>query len=126
MEETNLHKTETKSFRGKWIEYVYTLQAHICNALEALDGKAKFREDEWQRAEGKGGGGTTKVIANGNIFEKAGVNVSVVYGHITDNMRKHLQMDGDTWFATTCCEVMLSQLSGDRGSKPIWAANSKK
>ncbi len=99
MEETTLHKTETKSFRGKWIEYVYTLQEHICSALEEVDGKAKFREDDWLRAEGRGGGGKTRVISNGIIFEKAGVNVSVVYGHVTDKMRKHLQIDGHTWFA---------------------------
>ena len=99
MEETTLHKTETKSFRGKWIEYVYTLQEQICRQLEETDGKAKFREDDWSRAEGHGGGGKTRVIANGNVFEKGGVNVSVVYGQVTDSMRKHLQIDGDTWFA---------------------------
>ena len=99
MEETFLHKTDTKSFRGKWIEYVYNLQEKICNELELLDGMAKFREDDWERAEGKGGGGRTRVISNGNVFEKGGVNTSVVYGRITDKMRKHLQMDGATWFA---------------------------
>jgi len=99
MEETVIHKTETKSFRGKWIEYVYTLQEQICKQLEETDGKAKFREDDWSRAEGRGGGGKTRVIANGEVFEKGGVNVSVVYGEVTDNMRKHLEIDGDTWFA---------------------------
>ena len=48
MEETTLHKTETKSFRGKWIEYVYTLQDQICNALEEVDGKAKFHPIDFQ------------------------------------------------------------------------------
>ena len=43
-----------------------------------------FLKDEWQRAEGKGGGGLTRVIQNGNVFEKGGVNTSVVYGHVTD------------------------------------------
>jgi len=94
-----MKKEETKLFREAWIHYVYHLQDTICKALEAIDGKATFIEDAWQRAEGRGGGGLTKVISNGNIFEKGGVNVSVVYGHVTDNMRKHLNMDGDTWFA---------------------------
>jgi coproporphyrinogen III oxidase len=99
MEETFLHKTDTRSFRGRWIEHIYNLQDRICKELERLDGTSTFREDDWERAEGKGGGGKTRVISNGNIFEKGGVNTSVVYGQITDNMRMHLQMEGATWFA---------------------------
>jgi coproporphyrinogen III oxidase len=94
-----LHKSETQETRGKWIDFIYGLQDDICNALEQADGKAKFQQDEWQRAEGKGGGGLTRVIQNGNIFEKGGVNTSVVYGHVTDKMRKQLGMDGAKWFA---------------------------
>ncbi len=93
------YKTGTKAFREKWIRYVYQLQEEICTALEKLDGKALFREDDWERAEGRGGGGKTKTLGNGHVFEKAGVNVSVVYGKVTDNMRKHLAIEGDTWFA---------------------------
>jgi len=94
-----MHKTETKELRGEWIDFVYNLQDKICKALEEVDGKAVFKEDEWQRAEGRGGGGRTRVIANGNVFEKGGVNTSVVFGRVTDKMRKHLNMDGATWFA---------------------------
>jgi coproporphyrinogen III oxidase len=93
------HKIETKEARGEWIEFVYHLQEKICKALEEVDGKAAFSEDPWQRAEGKGGGGLTKVIQNGNVFEKGGVNTSVVYGHVTDKMRNHLGIDGSKWFA---------------------------
>jgi len=93
------HKTETQEIRGEWIHFVYNLQDKICKALEEVDGKAVFKEDDWQRAEGRGGGGKTRVIANGNVFEKGGVNTSVVYGHVTDKMRKHLNMDGAKWFA---------------------------
>ena len=75
------------------------MQDDICNALEEADGKALFSEDAWQRAGGKGGGGLTKVIQNGNVFEKGGVNTSVVYGHVTDKMRKQLSIDGGKWFA---------------------------
>ncbi|MBS1654330.1 MAG: coproporphyrinogen III oxidase, partial [Bacteroidetes bacterium] len=57
-----LHKTETKEIRGRWIDFIYQLQDDICREIERVDGKAKFTEDEWQRAEGKGGGGLTKVI----------------------------------------------------------------
>jgi coproporphyrinogen III oxidase len=94
-----LYKTATQLFRGKWIEYIYTLQDSICKALEKADGKATFSEDQWQRAEGKGGGGITRVISNGNVFEKGGVNTSVVYGHVKEQMKKQLGINGAKWFA---------------------------
>jgi coproporphyrinogen III oxidase len=94
-----LYKTETHSFRDDWIAYVYDLQERICKALEEEDGKAVFKEDEWQRTEKGGGGGRTRVIAKGNIIEKGGVNTSVVYGKVTDKMRLHLQLEGSKWFA---------------------------
>ncbi len=71
-----------------WIKIIHDLQNKICEAIEQCDGKAKFIEDEWQRAEG--GGGKTKVIANGNVFEKGGVNTSIVFGDVTDTMRTQL------------------------------------
>lgn len=104
------HKTDTKEFRQQWIEFIYNLQDKICKALEDVDGKAKFSEDEWQRAEDKGGGGLTKVIQNGNVFEKGGVNTSVVYGHVTEKMRKVLQIENSektsTWFAAGISSVI--------------------
>lgn len=83
--------------RGLWTNYIHDLQDRICSALEEVDGRAKFIEDVWQRAEG--GGGKTRVIANGNVFEKAGVNTSVVYGEVTDAMRTQLKINGAKWFA---------------------------
>jgi coproporphyrinogen III oxidase len=110
MVDTVQHKTSTKEFRQQWIEFIYNLQDKICNALEAIDGKARFIEDEWQRAEGKGGGGSTKVIQNGNVFEKGGVNTSVVYGHLTGRMCKVLQIpflsSDETWFAAGISSVI--------------------
>ena len=94
-----MHKTETKEFRREWIEFIYHLQDEICSALEQADGKSVFNNDEWFRAEGKGGGGRSKVIENGNVFEKGGVNTSVVYGKVTDRMRKHMTFNGVKWFA---------------------------
>jgi coproporphyrinogen III oxidase len=94
-----LPKTDTKEFRHRWIEFIYDLQNKICTALEDVDGKSKFITDEWQRAEGRGGGGISRIISNGNIFEKGGVNTSVVYGNVTPQMRKSLQLDGTKWFA---------------------------
>ncbi len=83
--------------KENWISYIRQLQDTICHALEQVDGKGGFVEDKWER-EG-GGGGRTRVIANGNVFEKGGVNTSVVHGKVTDAMRNQLKIDGDTWFA---------------------------
>ena len=105
-----MHKTDTKEFRGEWIDLIYHLQDDICKALEEVDGKAKFIEDEWQRAEGKGGGGLTRVIQNGNVFEKGGVNTSVVYGKLTDKMRTQFQIpplgEEGAWFACGISSVL--------------------
>ncbi len=86
-----------KSIKEKWIETIGELQNKICLALELCDGKATFREDRWERTGG--GVGKTRVFSNGHIFEKGGVNTSVVYGNVSDNMRKDLVIDGDKWFA---------------------------
>ena len=80
-----------------WINYVHDLQNSICHAIEQQDGKARFIEDKWEREDG--GGGKTRVIANGNVFEKGGVNSSVVYGKVNDAMRNQLKINGDSWFA---------------------------
>jgi len=105
-----VHKTGTKEFRGQWIDFIYTLQDKICKALEDVDGKAKFIEDEWQRAEGKGGGGLTKVIQHGDVFEKGGVNTSVVYGKVSRKLREvlHLPLSTSeaTWFAAGISSVI--------------------
>ena len=84
-------------FKDKFIAYIHDLQNRICAALEAADGKASFVEDQWDRPEG--GGGKTRVIANGNVIEKGGVNTSVVFGEVTDAMRTQLKINGHSWFA---------------------------
>ncbi len=88
---------QTVQLKQRWIDFIHHLQDNICAALEAADGKEKFIEDKWQR-EG-GGGGKTRVIANGNVFEKGGVNTSVVHGKVTEPMKKQLGIDGHSWFA---------------------------
>ncbi|HLI94194.1 MAG TPA: coproporphyrinogen III oxidase, partial [Puia sp.] len=83
--------------KDRWIGFINDLQNRICAALEELDGKAVFILDEWERAEG--GGGKTRVLSGGRIFEKGGVNSSVVWGKVTDIMRSQLKIEADTWFA---------------------------
>ena len=58
-------------------DYLLQLQENICKALQEEDGQA-FREDSWDREEG--GGGRSRVLEEGNVFEKAGVNFSHVFG----------------------------------------------
>jgi len=58
--------------------FLLQLQQQICSALEQSDGQARFIEDSWERAEG--GGGRSRVLTNGAVFEQAGVNFSHVFG----------------------------------------------
>jgi len=85
------------TIKENWTGFIHLLQDRICAAIEECDGKAKFMEDKWERPEG--GGGRTRVIANGEVFEKGGVNTSVVFGAVTENMKSQLKINGDKWFA---------------------------
>ena len=71
---------------------------HICAELEQEDGLAKFVEDRWERDGG--GGGLTRVIQAGNVFEKGGVNFSAVHGTLNENMVKALSVASDQFYAT--------------------------
>jgi hypothetical protein len=64
--------------RSRVSELMKSLQDEICRGLEEVDGQAKFIEDSWQRPEG--GGGRSRVLREGAIFEQAGVNFSEVWG----------------------------------------------
>lgn len=60
---------------GQWMRQI---QDEICQGLTAADGAGQFREDAWERPEG--GGGRSRVITNGGVFEQGGVNFSEVWG----------------------------------------------
>ncbi len=70
------------------IEYLKTLQTTICNGLERIDGQAKFRHDNWQRTNG--GGGQTRIIADGKVFEKGGVNFSAIDGDVPPFLQQEI------------------------------------
>lgn len=74
------------------------IQDEICQTLEKLDGSASFEEELWER-EG-GGGGRTRIIQNGRILEKGGVNFSAVYGKLPETLKKSFGVDEDDFFAT--------------------------
>ena len=85
------------------------LQSDICNQISATDAKGKFEIDEWRHA--KGGGGKSRLLQNGNILEKAGVNFSAVEGPAPDGLLKTLEIEnipseGLKFFATGVSIVM--------------------
>jgi coproporphyrinogen III oxidase len=80
------------------------IQDEICASLEVTDGVACFEEELWQR-EG-GGGGRTRVIQNGSVLEKGGVNFSAVEGKLPDSIKKALKVEQNDFFATGVSIVM--------------------
>ncbi|MDT0294412.1 oxygen-dependent coproporphyrinogen oxidase [Mesonia ostreae] len=83
--------------KDKFYKYIEELQDRITHKLEEVDGIAKFQEDLWER-EG-GGGGRTRVIENGNVFEKGGVNISAVHGPLDPAMQKYFNVGDVNFFA---------------------------
>jgi coproporphyrinogen III oxidase len=81
------------------------LQDEICSGLEAIDGKARFQEDRWVRDAG--GGGRTRVIADGRIIEKGGVNFSHVHGPMPDRIADALQVARGQVFHATGVSIVL-------------------
>lgn len=90
--------------KNKFYSYIQNLQDQIVAGLEAVDGRAKFREDLWERPEG--GGGRTRVIENGQVFEKGGVNISAVHGKLPEAMQKMFNVGEADFFACGLSLVM--------------------
>jgi coproporphyrinogen III oxidase len=91
-----------KSQKRSFINFIRSLQDRICEELEAIDGKSKFVEDHWERAGG--GGGKTRVITEGHVFEKGGVNTSEVFGTLPESMVQQLKIEHNKFFA---CGISL-------------------
>lgn len=83
--------------KEKFYSYIQNLQDIITKRLEEVDGEAKFREDLWDREEG--GGGRTRVIENGAVFEKGGVNISAVFGPLAPAMQQYFKVGDVDFFA---------------------------
>ncbi|WP_299430746.1 oxygen-dependent coproporphyrinogen oxidase [uncultured Maribacter sp.] len=77
--------------------YIQQLQDTITTKLEEVDGVATFKEDLWKRPEG--GGGRTRVIENGAVFEKGGVNISAVHGALPESMQNYFGVKDADFFA---------------------------
>jgi coproporphyrinogen III oxidase len=82
---------QVPSFKEPFLRFIHRLQDEICQALLAEDDMATLTEDNWTREEG--GGGKTRVIAHGNVFEKGGVNTSAVHGKLPPAMMSYLRPD---------------------------------
>lgn len=89
--------TDALSKKEQFYNYIQNLQDEITSAFEKIDGKATFKEDLWER-EG-GGGGRTRVIENGNVFEKGGVNISAVHGELPKSMQNYFNVEDCDFYA---------------------------
>ena len=83
--------------KEKFVSYIKTLQNTITAGLEKIDGQATFKEDKWVRPEG--GGGQSRVIENGAVFEKGGVNISEVFGKLPESMQNYFGVKDADFFA---------------------------
>ena len=83
--------------KDRFFKYIHELQDTITSKLEMIDGSAVFKEDIWKRPEG--GGGRTRVIENGTVFEKGGVNISGVHGKLPASMQAYFKVKDVDFFA---------------------------
>ncbi|XP_053167317.1 oxygen-dependent coproporphyrinogen-III oxidase, mitochondrial isoform X2 [Hemicordylus capensis] len=78
--------------RGRMELLIMETQSQVCRALAQVDRGAAFTVDRWERKEG--GGGISCVLQDGEIFEKAGVNVSVVFGNLSEEAAQQMRSRG--------------------------------
>lgn len=83
--------------KDKFYNYILDLQNKITGGLESIESDSCFKEDVWERPEG--GGGRTRIIENGNVFEKAGVNISAVNGSLPESMQNLFNVGETDFFA---------------------------
>ena len=74
------------------------IQDDICRGLEGLDGVAVFEEENWERDGG--GGGRTRIIQQGGVIQRGGVNFSAVHGRLPDAVKRAFGVDEENFFAT--------------------------
>lgn len=84
--------------------FVEALQQRIVRAFEEIDGEARFTTDRWEHHAG--GGGISRVIQDGRVWEKGGVNVSAVHGTLPERMARAFDVPQQPFFATGISLVM--------------------
>ena len=83
--------------------YFEALQEKICSSLETMDGEQRFSKDCWtfpSEESPSRGGGITRVIEGGRVFEKGGVNTSALLGHLSERLAKRLDVPACPFYAT--------------------------
>ena len=90
--------------KEKFYSFIKNLQDKITKEFELIDGNEFFTEDVWQRKEG--GGGRTRILQNGGVFEKGGVNISKVYGKLPKSMQSYFKVRDVDFFACGLSLVM--------------------
>jgi len=116
-------------------KYLVQLQESICSDLELLDGRAIFEKDRWTKEDGDGSG-ITSVICDGNVFEKGGVNFSIVQGNKMPKSASALrpELEGRKYTALGVSLVMHPEnpyiptvhanvrffVAEESGKEPIW------
>ncbi len=88
--------------RERFYQYISQLQDNITAALENYEDDKNFLEDKWNREEG--GGGRSRVLENGKILEKAGVNISAVHGPLPESLQNYFKVDRSNFYA---CGISL-------------------
>ena len=83
--------------KNQFYPFIQQLQNTLTAAFEALEGKARFEEDVWQRPEG--GGGHTRVKEQGDVIEKGGVNISAVHGTLPESMQAQFKVTDADFYA---------------------------
>ena len=100
--------SEISALKARSSAFFQESQEKICSVLEKLDGRGSFVRDRWSHPQG--GGGDTRVIENGGVFEKGGVNFSDVSGHLYDKLAERLGVASQP-FQATGISLVLHPLS---------------
>jgi coproporphyrinogen III oxidase len=104
IQENKTHTTE-KQLAERTRAYFEQLQQTICSALESLEPEKRFTDDRWEKADARhsdksGGGGLSKVLEGGKVFEKAGVLTSTTYGGLPEALALKMNVPPTNYYAT--------------------------
>lgn len=91
--------------RNEVQQYIKALQERISSTIEAIDGQGTFVHDDWTHRSG--GGGQARVMQDGAVFEKGGVNFSAVRGVMPEKLAARMNLSGTPTFFATGVSVVL-------------------
>ena len=99
------------AFKEEITDWLRSLQDNICGSLEKMDGRSSFKEDLWERSAG--GGGRTRIIQDGAVIEKGGVNFSAIHGKLPEFLAKELKLNSaeERSFYATGVSIVIHPVS---------------